>query len=182
MKSAQVIPRKRGNGAFTLIELVAAIVSGVVVLGAATGFMITAFARQKVVLDAVQLEASHDTLANILSSTIKTANGFQIFVDRKAFEAGRYGPGVPLGNFLSCWREDANGQHVESDFEFVKGQIVYTLLVGASLTTKTYYSVEPGNGSTVFNMKLGLVQAAWNVVTSIDLVPYRVYAMPLDMR
>lgn len=172
---------KRRNEAFTLFELVASIVSVVVVLGAAIGFMITAVARQKAVLDAFQLETGHDTLANVLSSTVKAADGFQIFLDRKAFETGQYGPGVPNGNFLSCWR-DANGQHVESDFEFAKGQIVYSLLAGGSMTTKTYHAVEPGSGSTVFNMRLGVVQAAWNVVTSIDLIPYRVYAMPLDMR
>lgn len=182
MKPGRAMKGKRTNQAFTLFELVAAIVSVVVVLGAATGFMITAVARQKAVLDAFQVEASCDTLANVLSSTVKAADGFQIFVDRKAFEAGQYGPGVPNGNFLSCWRDDVNGQHVESDFEFVKGQIVYSLLAGGSMTTKTYHGVGPGSGSTVFNMRLGVVQAAWNVVTSIDLIPYRVYAMPLDMR
>jgi hypothetical protein len=182
MTSAEAMSPRRTNGAFTLVELLAAIVSGVVVLGPATGFMITAVARQKVVLSAAQLEASYDNLANILSSTIETADGFQIFVDRAVFEIDRQGPGVPSGNFLSCWRRDAGGQQVESDFEFAKDKIVYTLLAGGGVTTRTYPGVEPGSGSTVFKMKLGLVEAEWNVVTPIDLIPYRVYAMPLDMR
>ena len=182
MTSAKTIFPKRTNGAFTLVELLAAIASGVVVLGAATGFMITAVARQKAVLSAVQLEASYDNLASILASTIKTADSFQIFADRAVFEADRQGPGVPSGNFLSCWRVDAGGQQVESDFEFAKDKIVYTLLADGGVTTRTYPGVEPGSGPAVFNMKLGLVEAEWNVVTPIDLIPYRVYAMPLDMR
>lgn len=182
MNPVSAICPKRTDGAFTLVELLAAIVSGVILLGAATGFMITAFARQKAVLDAVQLEVGHESLASILSSTIKTAESFQIFVDRTAFEADRHGPGVPNGNFLFCWRKDARGQQVESDFEFAEGKIVYTLLTGGSLTTRTYIGVEPASGTTVFNMRLGLVEANWKVVTPIDLIPYRVYAMPLDMR
>jgi hypothetical protein len=71
---------------------------------------------------------------------------------------------------------------VESDFEFAKDKIVYTLLAGGGVTTRTYLGVEPGSGSTVFKMKLGLVGAEWDVVTPIDLIPYRVYAIPLDMR
>jgi len=67
--------RQRG---FTLVELLAAIVSMVVVLGAATGLAVAAIARQKVAFDASRLEANHGELANTISNAIKTADCFQI--------------------------------------------------------------------------------------------------------
>ena len=66
---------------FTLVELLAAITSIVVVLSAATGFLITVIARQRAVLEASQLEAVHSQLADIMYDAMKTAEDFQIFPD-----------------------------------------------------------------------------------------------------
>ena len=90
--------------AFTLLELLAAAGAVVVVLGAATGFMLTAFLRETAVLEAQRLEAMHDDLAQTMVRSIKTATAFQIYADQTQYHAGRLGNGVRDGNLLVCLR------------------------------------------------------------------------------
>ena len=48
---------------------------------------------------------------------------------------------------------------------------------------KTYAHARiPSGAAKLFSMDLGIVQAAWEVETRQDLVPFRVCAMPLVMR
>jgi type II secretory pathway pseudopilin PulG len=168
--------------AFTLVELLAAVGAVVVVLGAATGFMLTAFLRENAVLEAQRLEAMHDDLAQIMVRTIKTADAFQIYADRTQYHAGRLDNGVRDGNFLVCLRTDPDGTQTESGFELSGNRIIYTKTAGAT-TAKTYaYARIPSGAAKLFSMDLGIVQAAWEVETRQDLVPFRVCAMPLVMR
>jgi Tfp pilus assembly protein FimT len=169
--------------AFTLVELLAALGAVVVVLGAATGFMLTALLRENAVLEAERLEAMHDNLAQTMVRAIKTAAAFQIYADRSRYQPGRPGNGVRAGNFLACLRTDPDGTQTESGFELSGNQIVYTKTVAAGTTVKTYANARIPSGSVnLFNMELGIVQAAWEVETRQDLVPFRVCAMPLVMR
>ena len=64
-------PFPRNKAGLTLVELLAAIVSITVVLGAAAGVAITAVARQKVGFDAARLETQHAELANAIFNAIK---------------------------------------------------------------------------------------------------------------
>jgi type II secretory pathway pseudopilin PulG len=170
--------------AFTLVELLAALGAVVVLLGAATGFMLTALLRENAVLEAERLEAMHDDLAQIMVRAIKTAAAFQIYTDQSQYQPGRLENGVRAGNFLVCLRTDPDGTQIESGFELSGNQIIYTKTVAAGTATiKTYANARIPSGSVnLFNMGLGIVQATWEVETRQDLVPFRVCAMPLVMR
>src|SRR5690349_17645535 len=96
--------------AFTLVELLAAVVGAVVVLSAATGFLLTAFLRQKAVLEAQRLEALHDDLAQTIGTAIKTADAFQIYSGRAQYGAGRLGTGSRTGNLLVCLKAAPDGR------------------------------------------------------------------------
>lgn len=169
--------------AFTLVELLAALGAAVVILGAATGFMLTAFLRENAVLEAERLEAMHDDLAQTMVRAIKTAAAFQIYADHSQYQSGRLEAGARAGNFLVCLRTDPDGTQSESGFELSGNQIVYTKTVAAGTTVRTYANARiPSGAVTLFNMELGIVQAAWEVETRQDLVPFHVCAMPLVMR
>lgn len=170
--------------AFTLVELLAAVVGAVVVLSAATGFLLTAFLRQKAVLEAQRLEALHDDLAQTIGTAIKTADAFQIYSGRAQYGAGRLGIGSRTGNFLVCLKTEPDGSQSEADFELSDGQIIYAKTVaGVEQTTRRYpYTRIPPGVVDIFSTDLGIVQASWDVVTRQDLVPFHVCAMPLVMR
>jgi type II secretory pathway pseudopilin PulG len=170
--------------AFTLVELLAALGAVVVVLAAATGFMLTAVLRENAVLEAERLEAMHDDLAQTMVRAIKTAAAFQIYADHSQYQPGQLANGVRAGNFLVCLRTDPAGTQTESGFELSGNQIVYTKNVAAGTTmVRTYANARiPSGAVNLFNMELGIVQAAWEVETRQDLVPFRVCAMPLVMR
>jgi hypothetical protein len=188
-----LLHRNRANrvvSGFTLIEMLAVIVSMVAVLAAATGFLITAVARQKTVLDASRLEAHHAQLADSISNAIKTADNFQIFEDsstaNESSRRHRYGRGVPYGNYLSC-RCDGGSRigWIEQDFEFVAdGMITQTtkfLTTNTPDITKSYGSAGVPE-ATCFSMKDGILQAHWQVSTMMDRVDFNVYGMPLNLR
>jgi type II secretory pathway pseudopilin PulG len=171
---------------FTLVELLAAIVSIVVVLGAATGFVVTAMVRQKAVLVASQLEATHSQLASAMFDAMKTADDFQIFADATQLPSTpqkNYGEGVPVGKVLSCRRSG-----IQRDFEFRSGasgngEIIQTtpVLTGKPVI-KSYTAVQLLEPAGVFNMKDGMLQAHWSVVTSMERLDFNVYGTPLNMR
>jgi type II secretory pathway pseudopilin PulG len=176
--------------AFTLIEMLAVIVSMFVILSAATGFLVVAMLRQQAVLDATQLEARHSQLAEAISNAIKTADDFQIFESASAAMAGStqqyFGRGVPNGNYLSCRHDDgANVGVIEQDFEFQEsGTITQTtkfLTINQPDMTKTFDSARISQ-STCFSMREGIPQAHWQVLTTLDRVDFNVYGMPLNLR
>jgi hypothetical protein len=183
------VTRSHSRCGFTLIEMLAVIMSMVVILGAATGFMITAVIRQQTVLGAAQLEARHSQLASFISNAIKTADDFQIFENSSAAVMNQdyYGRGVPFGNYLSCRRDDGPAGVVEEDFEFASGPetgvITQTTkyLKTQNEGRKTYESAGLSQGSC-FSMKDGLLQAHWQLFTRMDRVDFNVYGMPLNLR
>jgi len=186
----------RRDAGLTLIELLAAIVSATLVLGAATGLAITAIARQKVEFDAAQLETQHAELANAIFNALKTSNSFQIFDSSRSAESsslGSYGIGVPSGDYLSCRHNFAiggeSGGTVEQDFEFIHGsadrlgtlvQTIRFVSTGQQQIRKEYSGVV--TAGPLFSMKNGIPQAHWSISTRLDRADFNVYAMPLSMR
>src|SRR5258708_39446386 len=107
---------------FTLIEMLAALLAAVVVMGAATGFMLTAAIRQFKVLDANTLEAQHESLAETMAVSIKSATAFQISAMDPGIKLGSsLAPGEPEGDFLVCERPG-----LAQEFGFARNQITYT--------------------------------------------------------
>ena len=188
-------PLHRQKG-FTLVELLVAIVSMIVVLGAATGLAIAAIGRQKIALDASRLEANHAELANTISNAIKTADNFQIFVSGNSANLPQisfYGAGSPSGDYLSCrhtfFSSAGRGETIEQDFEFIAGtkggsgtlvQTVRFLSTGQPDIRREFSGIITTN--PFFSMKNGIPQAHWSVATTLDRVDFNVYAMPLSMR
>jgi type II secretory pathway pseudopilin PulG len=149
--------RKRERG-FTLIEMIAALIGAVVIIGAATGFMLTAAIRQYKVLSANALEAQHESLAEAMSASIKSATAFQIYATDPGIKFGSpLPPGESPGNLLVCVRSDL-------------------------VEVFAFYDASTIGGTPLFDTNLGIIQAHWNVTTSFDLVPFSVYGLPIPMQ
>jgi len=186
----------RREAGLTLVELLAAIVSIALVLGAATGLAMTAIARQKVEFDATRLEIQHAELANAIFNAIKTSDSFQIFDSSRSAETSSlssYGTGVPSGDYLSCRHKFTGGGGpgglVEEDFEFVPGsadglgtliQTIHFPSTGQQQIRREFSAVLAAG--PLFSMKDGIPQAHWSISTTLDRADFNVYAMPLSMR
>jgi hypothetical protein len=174
----RMLARRKTEFGFTLVEMLAALLAAVVIIGAATGFMLTAAIRQIKVLGANTLEAQHESLAEAMALSIRSATAFQIYAVDPGIKFGSsLAPGEPEGNFLVCQRPG-----LAEEFGFSGNRISYTRLDGGS-PRKRYFDHATTMGATsLFDTNLGIIQAHWNVATSIDLVPFSVYALPLPMR
>jgi prepilin-type N-terminal cleavage/methylation domain-containing protein len=173
------VRRKRECG-FTLVEMLAALVAAVVVIGAATGFVLTAAIREFKVLGANALEARHESLAEAMLVSIKSATAFQIYPTDPGIKFGSsLTPGKSTGNLLVCVRADLG---LEEEFLLSGNQIVYTQLDGGPPRAKYFDYVSTSGGVPLFDTNLGIIQAHWNVITSLDLVPFSVYGLPLRMQ
>jgi type II secretory pathway pseudopilin PulG len=172
-----VVHRKSEFG-FTLVEMLAALIAAVVIVGAAIGFMLTAAIRQFKVLGANALEAQHESLADAMSVSIKSATAFQIYMAEPGIKFNSsLAPGDPEGNFLVCKRAG-----LVEEFAFAGDRITYTQLDGGNPRTRYFDYASSTGGASLFNTNLGIIQAHWTVTTSIDLVPFDVYGLPLPMR
>ena len=101
----KIMSHKNSELGFTLVEMLAALVAAVVIIGAATGFMLTAAIRQLKVLGANALEAQHESLAETMSVSIQSATAFQIYAAEPGIKFdSSLAPGEPEGNFLVCRR------------------------------------------------------------------------------
>jgi hypothetical protein len=169
---------------FTLVEMLAALLGVVVVFGAATGFMLTAFLRQKAVLEATHLEALHSNFALTMAEAVKMADRFQIYPDRATYLSSPEGHGAARGNLLVCWARADSGSAVETDFEFSGNELIGRRTAPDGVVfTRVCPQAQPADGSgEVFDLSLGLVQGQWELATSQDWVPFRVCVMPLMMR
>jgi len=169
---------RRKERGFTLVEMLAAVIAAVVTIGAATGFMLTAAIRQYKVIGANVLEASHESLAETMLASIKSATAFQIYTTDPGIKFGLpLPPGQPAGNLLVCVRAD-----LIEEFAYSEAEIIYTSLDGGPPRSKSFGQVTTTDGFALFDTKLGIVQAHWNVTTSLDRVPFSVYGLPLPMR
>jgi type II secretory pathway pseudopilin PulG len=174
----KIMSHKNSELGFTLVEMLAALVAAVVIIGAATGFMLTAAIRQLKVLGANALEAQHESLAETMSVSIQSATAFQIYAAEPGIKFdSSLAPGEPEGNFLICRRPS-----LVEEFALVGNQISYTQLDGGNPRTRYFDHVATTGNGSLFNTNLGIIQAHWNVTTSLDLVPFSVYGLPLPMR
>jgi hypothetical protein len=164
--------------------MLAAMLGVFVVMGAATGFLLTVMQRQAAVLQASALEDQHEALAEIMNDSIKSAVDFQIYATAPSdLGGGSLMPGNSSGDYLVCVNQQ--GTRV---FRFIGTTIDYKqiengavqdqLFPGASRVSKS------GNesGEPIFNSNLGIIQAQWNVDTAVDRVPFNVLGVPLQMQ
>jgi hypothetical protein len=170
--------------------MLAAMLGVFVVVGAATGFLLTAMERQAAVLQATALEAQHEALAEIMDDSIKSAVDFQIYqAAPNDSGSGPLAPGNSSGDWLVCVNQ--NGTR---EFHFDGGQIEYQqtengvvqkrVFPGASRSSSNDQQTngQPTNGQPIFNSNLGIVQAQWDVTTTVDQVPFNVFGVPLQMQ
>jgi prepilin-type N-terminal cleavage/methylation domain-containing protein len=185
------IPRLRQSG-FTLPEMLAAMLGVFVVVSAATGFLLTAMQRQVAVLQATALEAQHEALAEIMNDSIKSAVDFQIYQDAPTGSGnGPLAPGNASGDWLVCVNQNGTTTfHFDgSQFEFQQtgsGAVQKRVFSGASrFSTDDGQPTSGLNGGKIpiFNLSnLGIVQAQWEVNTTVDQVPFNVFGVPLQMQ
>jgi prepilin-type N-terminal cleavage/methylation domain-containing protein len=188
MKPASPASHQSG---FTLPEMLAAMLGVFVVVTAATGFLLTAMQRQVAVLQATALEAQHEALAEIMNDSIKSAADFQIYQDAPASSgSGSLAPGNSSGDWLVCVNQNGtstfyfDGAQIEWQ-QTRNGAVQKRVFPGASLpsTGGEQNSNAQSNSEFVFNVsKLGIVQAQWNVNTTVDQVPFNVFGVPLQMQ
>jgi hypothetical protein len=163
--------------------MVAAMVAVFLVVGAATGFLLTAMQRQAAVLQATALEAQHEALAEIMDDSIKSAVDFQIYQQAPSSDSTPLAPGNSSGDYLVCVNQQGRSQ-----FHFDGTQIEYQQTQGKVVQKRFFTGVSQvsapntGQQEPVFNMYLGIVQAQWNVDTTVDEVPFNVFGVPLQMQ
>ena len=151
------------------------------VVGAATGFLLTAMQRQAAVLQASALEEQHEALAEIMDDSIKSAVDFQIYDGTPPGLASPLSPGNSSGDYLVCVNQNGT-----SEFHFDGTEIDYQQKQGSVIQRRVFPGVSPviqdGQSEAVFNSKLGIVQAQWVVETTVDQVPFNVFGVPLQMQ
>jgi prepilin-type N-terminal cleavage/methylation domain-containing protein len=184
-------PCLRQSG-FTLPEMLAAMLGVFVVVSAATGFLLTAMQRQLAVLQATALEAQHEALAEIMNDSIKSAVDFQIYQDAPTSSGnGPLAPGNSSGDWLVCVNQNGTTTfHFDgAQFEFQQtgnGAVQKRVFPGASRASTNSdqtNSTQNSNKSPIFNLSnLGIVQAQWDVNTTVDQVPFNVFGVPLQMQ
>jgi prepilin-type N-terminal cleavage/methylation domain-containing protein len=184
-------PCLRQSG-FTLPEMLAAMLGVFVVVSAATGFLLTAMQRQLAVLQATALEAQHEALAEIMNDSIKSAVDFQIYQDAPTSSGnGPLAPGNSSGDWLVCVNQNGTTTfHFDgAQFEFQQtgnGAVKKRVFPGASRASTNSdqtNSTQNSNKSPIFNLSnLGIVQAQWDVNTTVDQVPFNVFGVPLQMQ
>src|ERR1700746_2883211 len=177
---------------FTLPEMLAAMLGVFVVVSAATGFLLTAMQRQVAVLQATALEAQHEALAEIMNDSIKSAVDFQIYQDAPTSSGnGPLAPGNSSGDWLVCVNQNGTTTfHFDgAQFEFQQtgnGAVQKRVFPGASRASTNSdqtNSTQNSNKSPIFNLSnLGIVQAQWDVNTTVDQVPFNVFGVPLQMQ
>ena len=182
---------------FTLPEMLAAMLGVFVVVSAATGFLLTAMQRQVAVLQATALEAQHEALAEIMNDSIKSAVDFQIYQDAPTGASnGPLAPGNSSGDWLVCVNQNGtirfhfDGAQIECQ-QTGNGAVQTRVFVGASRASpnngQPNNDDQPDNAQNshrpIFNLSnLGIVQAQWNVNTTVDQVPFNVFGVPLQMQ
>jgi len=183
-------PCSRESG-FTLVEMLAAMVGGFLVVGAATGFLLTAMQRQAAVLQATALEAQHEALAEIMDDSIKSAVDFQIYQEAPTSSgSGPLDPGNSSGDWLVCVNQNGttmfhfDGAQIECQ-QTGTGAVQKRVFPGASRASNS--NAQNGNAQSnskpIFSVSnLGIVQAEWNVNTTVDQVPFNVFGVPLQMQ
>ena len=166
--------------------MLAALLGVVLVVGAATGFMLTAMQRQAAVLQASALEEQHEALAEIMNDSIKSATDFQIYQGNPPGLISPLPPGNASGDYLVCVNQTGT-----SEFHFNGTAIEYqlTLTQGHSVQKKVFPGATQAKDDSskqsvpVFmNSNLGIVQAQWLVDTTVDEVPFNVFGIPLQMQ
>ena len=163
-----------------------------VVVSAATGFLLTAMQRQLAVLQATALEAQHEALAEIMNDSIKSAVDFQIYQDAPTSSGnGPLAPGNSSGDWLVCVNQNGTTTfHFDgAQFEFQQtgnGAVQKRVFPGASRASTNSdqtNSTQNSNKSPIFNLSnRGIVQAQWDVNTTVDQVPFNVFEVPLQMQ
>jgi prepilin-type N-terminal cleavage/methylation domain-containing protein len=189
-------PRLRQSG-FTLPEMLAAMLGVFVVVSAATGFLLTAMQRQVAVLQATALEAQHEALAEIMNDSIKSAVDFQIYQDAPTGSGnGALAPGNASGDWLVCVNQNGTTTfHFDgTQFELQQtgsGAAQKRVFPGASRVLRNDEQNNNNNQTNsaqnsnqpIFNLSnLGIVQAQWDVNTTVDQVPFNVFGVPLQMQ
>jgi prepilin-type N-terminal cleavage/methylation domain-containing protein len=177
---------------FTLPEMLAAMLGVFVVVSAATGFLLTAMQRQLAVLQATALEAQHEALAEIMNDSIKSAVDFQIYQDAPTGSGnGPLAPGNSSGDWLVCVNQNGTTTfHFDgTQFEFQQtgnGAVQKRVFPGASRFSSSDgqpTGAQNSNNTPIFNLSnLGIVQAQWDVNTTVDRVPFNVFGVPLQMQ
>jgi hypothetical protein len=171
--------------------MLAAMLGVFVVVSAATGFLLTAMQRQVAVLQATALEAEHEALAEIMNDSIKSAVDFQIYQDAPTNSGnGPLAPGNASGDWLVCVNQNGTTTfHFDgAQFEYQQigsGAVQKRLFPGASRVSPNKDQTNSGQNSNqpIFNLSnLGIVQAQWNVNTTVDQVPFNVFGVPLQMQ
>jgi type II secretory pathway component PulJ len=178
-----------GEFGFTLPEMLAAMLGVFLVVGAATGFLLTAMQRQAAVLQATALEAQHEALAEIMDDSIKSAVDFQIYQTAPPSSAsGPLPPGNSSGDWLVCVNQTGT-----AEFHFDGAQIEYQQTQNGTVQKRVFPGASrassneqtnngQNNNKPIFNSDLGIVQAQWNVTTTVDQVPFNVFGVPLQMQ
>jgi hypothetical protein len=161
--------------------MLAAMLGVFLVVGAATGFLLTAMQRQAAVLQASTLEEQHEALAEIMDDSIKSAVDFQIYQETPPGLTSPLAPGNSSGDYLVCVNQDGT-----REFHFDGTEIDYQQNQGPAVQRRIFPGVSPvtqnGKSQPVFNSGLGIVQAQWNVETTVDRVPFNVFGVPLQMQ
>jgi hypothetical protein len=164
--------------------MLAAMLGVFLVVGASTGFLLTAMQRQAAVIQASALEAQHEGLAEIMDDSIKSATDFQIYqTSPPNLASSPFPPGDSSGDYLVC----ANQEGIRM-FHFDGSQIEYQQTGNGAAQQRVFPGAarfknsQNGQSEPVFNSSLGIVQAQWNVETIVDQVPFNVFGVPLQMQ
>jgi Tfp pilus assembly protein FimT len=170
----------RFNTGFTLLEALAAIVLGAMILSASALSFVSLLKRAWTHDMIAQAESLGSRMSASITSAMKTSSAWSIYPDGQSYLADPVNNVSSQGNALVCQTTTASGQTIVVLFSYQNGRLTRSDL-SASNTTISVSNCAPASGY-VFNQNSGLVSGSFEIQTPVERLTFNAYGTSLRMR
>jgi type II secretory pathway pseudopilin PulG len=176
--------RIRGQGGFTLIEALVALLLAAVATGVITDTLTGVLKRSYITIEVTRASDESERFALSLTQAGKSAIRWAIYADQAAYQSDPIGNVTIKGNVLAFQDQLSDARLVTQLFVYdpaaqTLGRYENSLAQQRSLLHNVVYSA---GSTTAFGQDLGLVQAHWAVQSTYERLDFEAYGSPLRMR
>ena len=178
------LARKAGQGGFTLLEALAALLLVAMAAGAIADTIVGILKRSYITIEVTRVSDESERFAAAFTQAGKSATSWAVYSDRATYLADPMGNVSVQGNVLVFQDQLPTGTTIIEMFEYdpvaqTLSRYESTLNQPRSLLNKV---VPTKDRTAVFGQDLGLVQAHWTVQSQYESMDFEAYGNPLRMR